>query len=83
MFTRIQVRRGTTAQWTAANPVLAAGEWGASVDDDEITSLRMGNGVDHWTDLPVRTVTVHWSTVPPQPSDGNVGDLWARIEETP
>lgn len=77
MFTRIQVRRGTTAQWAAANPVLAAGEWGASVDDDEVTSLRMGNGVDRWTALPVRTVTVHWSTEPPTATDGNVGDLWA------
>lgn len=28
------------------------------------------------------SVSVHWSTNPPSPSDGNVGDLWV-VTETP
>jgi hypothetical protein len=25
------------------------------------------------------SVTVHWSTVPPNPGDGNVGDIWVVV----
>lgn len=46
---RIQLRRGTAAEWTAANPILAAGEPGAELD----TGLqKVGNGVDPWVSLP-------------------------------
>lgn len=49
MTTAIQIRRGTTAQFTAANPVLRAGE--PSVD---LTtgSLRIGDGSTAWASLP-------------------------------
>lgn len=48
---RIRHRRATGAQWTAANPVLAAGELGIESD---ATSLRgkYGNGVSTWAQLP-------------------------------
>lgn len=75
--TRIQVRRGTSAQWAAADPVLAAGEWGAAIDDGQVTSLRIGDGVHHWSDLPARGTAVRWSTDPPGEDDeGTPGDLW-------
>ena len=48
MAVRIQVRRDTSDNWAAANPVLAAGEIGY------ITDLRMakiGNGTAAFTDL--------------------------------
>ncbi|WP_409365194.1 hypothetical protein, partial [Escherichia coli] len=32
VVTQIQVRRGTASQWSATNPVLAAGEWGYESD---------------------------------------------------
>ena len=43
---RIQVRRGTAAQWTAANPVLEAGEIGFESDTN---LFKFGNGDDAWT----------------------------------
>lgn len=47
---QIQVRRGTTAQWTAANPILAAGEPGY---DTTLEVFKIGNGTDRWLTLPV------------------------------
>lgn len=56
---RIQLRRGTSAQWAAANPVLAAGEPGVDLDTDV---LKIGDGVTAWATLPYqgsirRTIT--------------------------
>jgi hypothetical protein len=48
MATRMQQRRGTAAQWTAANPVLAAGEIGFETDTNK---FKMGNGTSAWTAL--------------------------------
>jgi hypothetical protein len=45
----IQVRRGSTAAWAAANPVLADGEPGFALPDGP---LKVGNGVDPWLSLP-------------------------------
>ena len=47
--TTFQLRRGTAADWGRINPVLEAGEPGYAVDTND---LRIGNGVDHWNDLP-------------------------------
>lgn len=46
---RIQLRRGTAAQWTAANPVLASGEIGVETDTGY---MKVGNGTDLWTARP-------------------------------
>lgn len=48
MATRMQQRRGTAAQWTAADPILAAGEIGFETDTGE---FRLGDGVNQWSDL--------------------------------
>lgn len=48
MSTKIQLRRGTSAQWTAANPVLADGEMGFETDSGKI---KIGNGIVAWTQL--------------------------------
>jgi hypothetical protein len=48
VVTQIQVRRGTAAQWTSANPVLAAGEWGAETDT---LKVKIGNGSTAWNSL--------------------------------
>jgi hypothetical protein len=48
MATRMQQRRGTAAQWTAANPVLAAGEIGFETDTSK---FKMGNGSSSWSAL--------------------------------
>ena len=48
VVTQIQVRRGTAAQWTSANPTLAAGEWGYETDTNKV---KIGNGSTAWTSL--------------------------------
>lgn len=48
MATRMQQRRGTAAQWTSANPVLAAGEIGFEIDTYK---FKIGDGVNQWGDI--------------------------------
>ena len=48
MVTRIQLRRGTAAQWTAANPTLSAGEVGVELDT---LNVKVGNGTTPWNAL--------------------------------
>jgi hypothetical protein len=48
MTVQIQLRRGTAAQWTSANPTLAEGEIGLETD----TGLfKVGTGSTVWTSL--------------------------------
>lgn len=49
MAVQIQYRRGTAAQWTSVNPVLAQGEPGYEYDTGK---FKVGNGVDTWNVLP-------------------------------
>lgn len=46
---RVQARRDTAANWTAANPVLASGEFGYVTDTG---GVKIGNGSDAWSSLP-------------------------------
>lgn len=48
MATRMQQRRGTSSQWTAANPVLGDGEIGIEKDTGVV---KVGNGVSTWNQL--------------------------------
>ena len=48
MATRMQQRRGTAAQWTSANPILATAEIGFESDTGK---FKIGDGVNHWADL--------------------------------
>jgi hypothetical protein len=48
MSVKILIRRGTAAEWTAANPILAAGEFGYETDTKK---LKIGNGTSAWTSL--------------------------------
>lgn len=45
MSITIQIRRGTAAEWTAANPVLASGELGLETDTGKI---KVGDGIATW-----------------------------------
>lgn len=49
MTNKIQVRRGTAAEWTAADPLLANGEPGFESDTG---SVKVGDGVKVWSNLP-------------------------------
>ena len=48
VVTQIQVRRGTAAQWTSANPTLSAGEWGFESDTNK---AKIGTGSTAWNSL--------------------------------
>lgn len=48
VVTQIQIRRGTAASWTSANPTLAAGEWGFETDTNK---LKIGTGSTAWNSL--------------------------------
>jgi len=48
MAVQIQLRRDTAANWTAANPVLAAGEMGVETDT---LKLKLGDGSTAWNSL--------------------------------
>jgi hypothetical protein len=48
MATRMQQRRGTAAQWTSANPILAGGEIGFETDTGQ---FKIGNGSSAWSAL--------------------------------
>jgi hypothetical protein len=49
MAIQIQFRRGTAAEWTSVNPILAEGEMGIETDTN---LFKIGNGNDNWTTLP-------------------------------
>lgn len=60
MASRIQLRRGTAAQWTTANPILASGEPGRETDTGR---LKIGDGVTAWAGLPAAFEAL-WSVDP-------------------
>lgn len=49
MAVQIQLRGGTLAEWTSANPIIAIREMVLETDTDQ---FKIGNGVDHYLDLP-------------------------------
>ena len=63
MATQIQLRRGTTAEWLAVDPILAVGE---PAIDLTTGLLKIGNGIDNWSTL--SGIDVY---IPATPSDWN------------
>ena len=69
--TVIKLRRGTAAQWTTANSVLAAGEMGVETDTDR---SKFGDGTTAWTSLGYTVGdssgvgTVEWTSVQNKPA---------------
>lgn len=67
----IKIRRGTAAQWTTANPTLAAGELGFETDTSR---SKLGDGTTAWTSLGYTVGdssgvgTVEWTSVLNKPS---------------
>lgn len=49
MASLIQIRRGTLAEWQAANPILSNGEITFVTDENKI---KIGNGTSSWSSLP-------------------------------
>lgn len=63
---RIQVRRGTSSQWTIANPTLSSGEIGFETDTGR---FKIGNGTGNWAALQYKDqnwthYATSWTTPP-------------------
>jgi hypothetical protein len=56
----IQVRRDTAANWTSANPTLAAGEWALETDTAKI---KLGDGTTAWTSLAYAPSVLQYPTL--------------------
>jgi hypothetical protein len=79
MAVRIQLRNDTAANWTDADPVLAAGEFGLETDTDQ---FKIGDGVSTWIELPYGGIQGEPGptgptglTGPTGPSDGPTGPI--------
>ena len=73
----VQIRRGTTQQWTQSVKILKLGELGL---DTTLSKLKAGNGINLWTDLPFisKGDTGDASTIPgPKGDTGDTGPAGA------
>lgn len=67
MSQRIQLRRGTSEEWSLADPVLLPGEQGYETDSSR---LKVGDGVTRWSSLPYiasDAISVAWSNIDGKP----------------
>lgn len=60
MAQQIQLRKGTAAEWTAANPVLADGEMGLEKDTK---AYKIGDGVLAWNALSYAQLSGEWQAL--------------------
>jgi hypothetical protein len=66
MLVTIQLRRGTTSEWSSADPVLAVGEPGL---DSTVNRIKTGDGVSTWTNLPWTGEPIVYVTTFADPTD--------------
>lgn len=71
MAIQIQYRRGLSADWTSANPLLAEGEPGYETDTGR---FKVGNGTTYWNDLIYVSGANLVSATPP--ASPRPGDVW-------
>jgi titin len=78
---QLQVRSDTASAWTAANPVLLAGEPGFETDTGK---LKIGDGVRNWATLPYTSGVSLASVAPPATGAAAVGTsgLAARADHS-
>lgn len=68
--TKIQLRRDSSANWFANNPVLAEGEIGIELDKNR---MKVGNGVNAYNDLEYFSDTVDYNKMINKPQINSVG----------
>jgi hypothetical protein len=94
-YVRFQLRRGSAAEWTAADPVLAMGEPGLEIDT---ARFKLGDGVTAWSGLTYASgapgptgpmgpagpagVMGPTGTTGPAGAMGEQGECWAETFET-
>lgn len=59
--TQFQFRRGTAAEWSSSNPILASGEFGYETDTGR---AKVGNGTSTWSALMYSLVPVQAQSTP-------------------
>lgn len=84
---KIQLRRGTTTEWSNANPTLANGEVGI---DTDLKKFKIGDGVTAWNSLAFNkvdsadkvnasgTARTFYVTGPTAPTGAANGDIWIK-----
>lgn len=60
MPVKIQLRRGTAAEWDYVNPILLVGEQGLETDSNKI---KIGNGASAWNSLPYTSTYLSSSAI--------------------
>lgn len=81
MSVTIKLRRGTTAQWSSANPTLAIGEVGI---DTDLKQLKVGDGATAWSSLAFTTAPINspaFTGTPTAPT-ANAGTNTTQIATT-
>lgn len=68
--TKIQLRRDSSANWFANNPILAEGEIGIELDKNR---MKVGNGVNAYNDLEYFSDTVDYNKMINKPQINSVG----------
>jgi hypothetical protein len=69
-------RRGTTAQWAAADPILAAGEIGLDLD---LMRIKMGDGIASWSELEFYAPPGHAEDADPHPQYTTASELASAV----
>lgn len=75
----IQLRRNTTANWTAQNPILEIGEPGY---DTNLKKIKIGDGITPWVNLPFQDKNIQGlsiGTTTPSNLTGSPGDFYNKL----
>jgi len=78
--TLMQIRRGTAAAWTSANPILAEGEWALETDTK---FFKMGDGSTAWTSLDYRSLPLQTSNSGKFLTTNGTTPSWSVIDAFP
>jgi len=71
----IQIRKGTTAEWNSANPVLGSGEPGYDLD---LNHLKLGDGNNNWNSIQPIGSSLHPNINASDSSDNNLANHFVR-----
>lgn len=71
----IQIRKGTTAEWNSANPVLGSGEPGYDLD---LNHLKLGDGTNNWNSIQPIGSSLHPNINASDSSDNNLANHFVR-----
>ena len=72
MAVQIQIRRDTTQNWYEINPILAKGEMGIEYLDNGKTKIKIGNGVDTYSNLEYFADTINYYDIINKPQINNI-----------